>query len=307
MQNSIFDVAQAAAEYTEAIFTGNPLPSASPPSRWVVPVDAFRSLGMRRQRTHGSLLLSAWVRQHDDDPSYDDKTGEALLRHTFDTRLGAGLVGGISHSLGLSLNLPLYAVSAASALETAADYLFRLIALPTQPYVSAVMPAVSGDSRDVLGENFRAEVEFERLAQSCGVTALPPGVRSFDLLFDDLPGRVTLHPANRLVLVDFFLHDAVLLLGTLRRMVIKCALEINEAALNGHTFAVGLDSRDFVTTTARITLDGSDEDDWPRWLQYQVEQARAVRDLVRLVALDQADFLYTSAHHARQIKPGAVS
>lgn len=288
--NSISDFARAAAEYVQAYFesAGSELPA-----QWAAPVDDDRSLGMRRNGKDGSLLLTAWQRFPFDDTSMDDVQGDALLRYTFDTRLGAGLLGGISHTSGLSLSLSLYKPSEAAALQTAAEYLLQILGQLGSQSARPTMPNIQGDARHTLGDDQHARMAFERIARACNVAPSSLQQRSFDLLFGDLPGRVTLHPANRLVLVDFFLYDAILLQGSLRRIVIKSLLEINQAMLDGHAFALGLDNRDFVASTGRLELDRLDDDIWPRWLQYQVEQALATRDLIRRLSFEGAEIQHT--------------
>lgn len=305
--NSISDIAQAAAEYTHAAF--HPPVDGAPPAQWAVPLDDQHRLGMAANPNDGSVILSAWRRAFNDAPDTDDLLGEALLRRGFETRLGAGLIGGVTPELGASLSLPLYAPCDAQPLQDAADALLRELdrvdgAAGDEPDALPVVPA---DARALLGDAQQAERDLSRLAQSCGLDALPAGSRHFDLLFDDLPGRVTLHPSNRLLVVDFFVHDAVALQGSLRRAVIKSALLINQNALRGHAFVVGLDSRDFVTTTGRIALDRLDDDLWPRWLQYQVTQALDTRGLVQSLSLENADISFGGAGGAATIAPGELA
>lgn len=288
--NSVSDFAQAAAQYAQTHFEA--ADTASQPDQWAAPVDDDQTLGMRRNPSDGGVLLTAWRRPSHDDLGMDDVRGEALLRHTFYTRLGAGLLGGISHPTGVSLSLPLYGTSSAAALQTAAEHLLQVLDRLDSQDAMAVMPDVEGDARYILGDPTEARSGFERLARACNVVPSALQQRSFDLLFGDLPGRVTLHPADRLVLVDFFLYDAVLLQGSLRRIVIKSLLDINQAMLDGHAFAVGLDSRDFVTSTGRLRLDRLDDAIWPSWLRYQVEQALATRALIKHLSFDGAEIQY---------------
>ncbi|MFY2027239.1 hypothetical protein ACOTDE_25810 [Achromobacter xylosoxidans] len=111
-----------------------------------------------------------------------------------------------------------------------------------------------------------------------------------------------------MLLTDFFLHDAAALQGALRRAVIKSALLINQNALRGHAYVVGLDSRQFITATGRIALTSLDDDTWPRWLQYQVAQASDTRALVRNLALEDAQIAYgTAAAVAGTTTPGALA
>ncbi|SEJ51498.1 hypothetical protein [Achromobacter sp. NFACC18-2] len=305
--NPISDIAQAAAEYTHAAF--NSPADGAPPAQWAAPLDDQHRLGMAINPNDGSVVLTAWRRGFNDAPDTDDLAGEALLRTSFDTRLGAGLIGGIAPELGASLSLPLYAACDAPPLQAAADALLReLDRMESAPADDAApLPVVPADARAVLGDALRAERDLARLAQSCGVDALPAGARHFDVLFDDLPGRVTLHPSNRLLIVDFFVHDAVALQGSLRRAVIKSALLINQNALRGHAFVVGLDSRDFVTTTGRIALERLDDDIWPRWLQYQVTQALETRGLVKSLSLQNADISFGGAGGAATVAPGELA
>lgn len=306
--NSISDIAQAAAEYTHAVF--HPAGGTPPPAQWAVPLDDQRHLGMTFNPNEGCAILTAWRRAFHDAPDTDDVLGEALLRRGFDTRLGAGLIGGISPELGASLSLPLYAACDAQPLHDAADALLRELDLMERAPGEAAerLPVAPADARAMLGDAQRAERDLSRLAQSCGLDALPAGSRQFDLLFDDLPGRITLHPSNRLAVADFYLHDAVAVQGSLRRAVIKSALLINQNALRGNAFAVGLDSRDFVATTARIALDRLDDDIWPRWLQYQVTQALDTRALVRSLSLDNAEISFGGVGGgAAPVAPGALA
>jgi hypothetical protein len=305
--NSISDIAQAAAEYTHAAF--HPTGDAAPPAQWAVPLDDQHQLGMAINPQDGSVVLTAWRRAFNDAVDVDDLLGEALLRRGFDTRMGAGLIGGITPELGASLSLPLYAACDAQPLQAAADALLReLDRMESAPGSDAdAMPIVPADARGVLGDAQRAERDLSRLAQSCGLAALPAGSRQFDLLFDDLPGRITLHPSNRLILADFFLHDAVALQGSLRRAVIKSALLINQAALRGHAYVVGLDSRDFVTATGRIAVDRLDDDIWPRWLQYQVTQALDTRALVKNLSLQDAEISFSATGGAAAVTPGELA
>lgn len=302
--NSISDIAQAAAEYTQAAF--HPAGDTPPPGQWAVPLDDQRQLGMAINANEGSVVLTAWRRAFNDAPDVDDLPGEALLRRGFDTRMGAGLIGGISPELGASLSLPLYAACDAPSLQAAADALLReLDRMENAPDSDAdAMPLVPADARGMRGDAQRAERDLSRLAQSCGLNALPAGSRQFDLLFDDLPGRITLHPSSHLLLADFFLHDAVALQGNLRRAVIKSALLINQAALRGHAYVIGLDSRDFVTATGRIALDRLDDDLWPRWLQYQVTQALDTRALVKSLSLENAEISFAASGAAPSVTPG---
>ena len=305
--NSIYDIAQAAAEYTRAVF--QPAGDASPPAQWAVPLDDQRQLGMAANPNEGSVVLTAWRRAFQDAPDTDDLPGEALLRRTFDTRMGAGLVGGITPELGVSLSLPLYAACEAQALQDAAQALLRELDLSEDAPDEAAqtLPPVSADARAQLGDAQRAERDLSRLAQSCGLDALPAGARQFDLLFDDLPGRITLHPSNRYIVADFYLHDAVTLQGNLRRAAIKAALLINQNALRGNAFAIGLDSRDFLAVTGRIALDRLDDDIWPRWLQYQVTQALDTRALVRNLSLENAQISFGGAGGATPVAPGELA
>jgi len=305
--NSISDVAQAAAEYMQAAF--QPPADDAPPAQWAVPLDDQHQLGMTANPNEGSVILTAWRRAFNDAPDTDDLLGEALLRRGYDTRLGAGLIGGITPELGVSLSLPLYAPCDAQALHAATDALLRELDRvdSTTADNPETLPAVPADARAVRGDARQAERDLSRLAQSCGLDALPAGTGHFDLLFDDLPGRVTLHPANRLLVADFFVHDAVTLLGRLRRAVVKSALLINQNALRGHAFVVGLDSRDFVTTSGRIALDRLDDDIWPRWLQYQVTQALETRGLVRSLSLENADISFDGTGGAAAVAPGELA
>ncbi len=305
--NSISDIAQAAAEYTHAAF--HPPADGAPPAQWAVPLDDQRRLGMAANPNDGSVILTAWQRAFNDAPDADDLLGESLLRSGFETRLGAGLIGGITPELGASLSLPLYAPCDAQPLQAAAEVLLRELdrAENAPGDDPEALPVVPADARAMLGDAQRAERDLSRLAQGCGLDALPPGARHFDLLFEDLPGRVTLHPSNRLLIVDFFLHDAVALQGSLRRAVIKTALLINQNALRGHALVVGLDSRDFVTTTGRIALDRLDDDIWPRWLQYQVTQALETRGLVKSLSLENADISFGGAGGAATVAPGDLA
>ncbi|MBJ7262312.1 MAG: hypothetical protein JHC61_00600, partial [Burkholderiaceae bacterium] len=195
----------------------------------------------------------------------------------------------------LSLSLPLYEASSPAALQTAAEYLLQMLDHLDSQDAIAAMPDIEGDALHILGDHTEASLGFERLARACNVESSALEQRNFDLLFGDLPGRVTLHPTDRLVLVDFFLYDAVLLQGSLRRIVIKSLLDLNQAMLYGHAFAVGLDNRDFVTSTGRIRLDRLDDDIWLRWLQYQVEQALATRDLIERLSFEGAEIQYAVA------------
>ena len=305
--NSISDIAQAAAEYTRAVV--HPAGYAPPPAQWAVPLDDQRQLGMATNPNEGSVVLTAWRRAFQDAPDTDDLLGDTLLRRTFDTRMGAGLVGGITPELGVSLSVPLYAACDAQPLQDAAEALLReLDQMEDAPGEAAdALPLLPADARALPGDAQRAERDLARLAQSCGLDALPAGARQFDLLFDDLPGRITLHPSNRLIVADFYLHDAVAVQGSLRRAVIKGALLINQNALRGNAFAIGLDSRDFVTATGRIALDRLDDDIWPRWLQYQVTQALDTRALVQRLALENAQIAFGGAGGAVSVAPGELA
>ncbi|MGE4437593.1 hypothetical protein [Achromobacter sp.] len=302
--NSLFDIAQAAAQYTDAHFHAGDTQS---PAQWAVPLDEHHQIGMTRNAQDGSVVLSAWRHAFGDAPGFDDPQGEALLRRSFDTRLAAGLIGGISPELGPSLSLPLFAPCDAQALHDIAEHLLRTLdslhhdAPQTAPSIPPLPRGPQGDAR-------QAERDLARLARACGLETLPAGARQFDLLFDDLPGRVTLHPSNRLLVTDFFLHDAAALQGSLRRAVIKSALLINQNALRGHAYAVGLDSRQFITATGRIALERLDEETWPRWLQYQVTQALDTRALVRGLALEGAQISYGAPAAASGAPlPGALA
>ncbi|MEB6663265.1 hypothetical protein ACOTF1_25415 [Achromobacter ruhlandii] len=300
--NSLTDIARAAAEYAQAHFQAG---DTEQPAQWAVPLDDHHQLGMARNAHDGSVVLTAWRLAFNDAPGFDDPQGEALLRRSFDTRLGAGLIGGISPELGPSLSLPLYAACDAQALHDIAEALLRELERLAGPAPDDAPPAPL--PRGPQGDARQAERDLARLARACGRDALPAGARQFDLLFDDLPGRVTLHPDNRRLLTDFFLHDAAVLHGSLRRAVIKSALLVNQNALRGHAYVVGLDSRQFVTGTGRIALDRLDDDTWPRWLQYQLAQARDTRALVRDLALEGAQISFgMSAGAASAAAPGAL-
>ena len=262
---------------------------------------------MARNAYDGSVVLTAWRHAFNDAPGFDDPQGEALLRRGFDTRLGAGLIGGISPELGPSLSIALYSPCDAQALHDTADALLRELDRLERPLAHDPSSA-SALPRGPQGDARQAEHDLARLARACGLDALPIGARQFDLLFDDLPGRITLHPSNRLLLTDFFLHDAAALQGALRRAVIKSALLINQNALRGHAYVVGLDSRQFITATGRVALTSLDDDTWPRWLQYQVAQASDTRALVRNLALEDAQIAYgTAAAVAGTTTPGALA
>ncbi|MGE8658734.1 MAG: hypothetical protein ACN6O8_18485 [Achromobacter sp.] len=302
--NSLFDIAQAAAQYTHAHFHDGDTQS---PAQWTVPVDEHHQIGMTRNAHDGSIVLTAWRHAFNDAPGFDDIQGEALLRRGFDSRLGASLIGGISPELGPSLSVPLYAACDAQTLHDTADHLLRALDHlarnePDAPSATAPWP------RGPRGDARQAERDLARLAQACGLETLPAGARQFALLFDDLPGRVTLHAANRLLLVDFFLHDAAAVQGTLRRAIIKSALLINQNALRGHAYQVGLDSRQFLTASGRIALDRLDDAAWPRWLQYLLAQASDTRALVRGLALEGAQISYgATAAAADAALPGALA
>jgi hypothetical protein len=300
--NSLSDIAQAAAQYAQAHFhTGD----TEQPALWAVPLDDNHQGGLARNAHDGSVVLTAWRHAFNDAPGFDDPQGEALLRRGFDTRLGAGLIGGISPELGPSLSLPLYAACDAQALHDIADTLLRELDRLAGPHPDATPPAAL--PRGPQGDARQAERDLARLALACGLDTLPSGARQFDLLFDDLPGRVTLHPDNRRLLIDFFLHDAAALQGSLRRAVIKSALLINQNALRGHAYVVGLDSRQFVTGSGRIALERLDDDTWPRWLQYQLAQAQDTRALVRDLALEGAQISFGVAAAATgAAAPGAL-
>ncbi|MFY1843670.1 hypothetical protein ACOTB7_26945 [Achromobacter xylosoxidans] len=303
-QNSLFDIAQAAAQYTHAHFHSN---DTQQPAQWAAPVDDHHQVGMARNAYDGSVVLTAWRHAFNDAPGFDDPQGEALLRRGFDTRLGAGLIGGISPELGPSLSIALYSPCDAQALHDTADALLRELDRLERPLAHDTSSA-SALPRGPQGDARQAEHDLARLARACGLDALPIGARQFDLLFDDLPGRITLHPSNRLLLADFFLHDAAALQGALRRAVIKSALLINQNALRGHAYVVGLDSRQFITATGRIALTSLDDDTWPRWLQYQVAQASDTRALVRNLALEDAQIAYgAAAAVAGTTTPGALA
>ncbi|WP_395757352.1 hypothetical protein [Achromobacter sp. EB05] len=301
--NSLSDFARAAAQYAQAHVDSS---DTEQPAQWAVPLDDHHQLGMTRNAQDGSVVLTAWRHAFNDAPGFDDPQGEALLRRSFDTRLGAGLIGGISPELGPSLSLPLYAACDTQALHDIADALLRELDRLARPDPDATPPATL--PRGPQGDARQAERDLARLAQACGLDTLPSGARQFDLLFDDLPGRVTLHPDNQRLLTDFFVHDAATLQGSLRRAVIKGALLINQNALLGHAYVMGLDSRQFVTGTGRIALHRLDDDTWPRWLQYQVAQAQDTRALVRDLALEGAQISFgISAGAMGAAAPGALA
>lgn len=303
-QNSLSDIAQAAAQYAHAHFHAG---DTQTPAQWSVPVDEHHQIGMTRNAHDGSIVFSAWRHAFGDAPGFDDPQGEALLRRSFDTRLAAGLIGGISPELGPCLSLPLFAACDAQALHDIAEYLLRTLdhLQHDEPQATPSAPPLP---RGPQGDARQAERDLARLALACGLEALPAGARQFDLLFDDLPGRVTLHPGNRLLVTDFFLHDGAALQGSLRRAVIKSALLINQNALRGHAYVAALDSRQFFTATGRIALERLDDDTWPRWLQYQVTQALDTRALVRGLALEGAQISYGAPAAATGAPlPGALA
>ncbi|GAB1845451.1 hypothetical protein MyNCGM683_02730 [Achromobacter xylosoxidans] len=117
---------------------------------------------------------------------------------------------------------------------------------------------------------------------------LPTGARQFDLPHGDLTCRVKLHPSNHQLLADFFVYDAAPLRASLRRSVVESALFINQNMLRGHSYLMGMDSRQFIIVTGRIALADLDDDTWLRWLQYQLAQARDTRALIEGLASEDA-------------------
>ncbi|MFY2027237.1 hypothetical protein [Achromobacter xylosoxidans] len=64
-QNSLFDIAQAAAQYTHAHFHSN---DTQQPAQWAAPVDDHHQVGMARNAYDGSVVLTAWRHAFNDAP-----------------------------------------------------------------------------------------------------------------------------------------------------------------------------------------------------------------------------------------------
>ena len=305
--NSIADIANAAAEQLDIHFHG--ADDSQQPVQWAVPLDSQHQVGMTINAHDGCMIFSVWRRSFNNKPDVVNAQDEALLRRGFNTRLGAGLIGGSTAELGHSLNLPLYGACDVHALQYTIEILAReLDRLEREPGSRApALPPFASDARYQLGNAAHAEHVLARFAQSCGVDAMPPGTRQFDVLFDDLPGRIKLHPSARLLLADFFIHDLAMLQGAMRHVIVKSALLINQAALRGRSYVVSLDSRDFLVGTGRILLEGLNDELFSHWLQYQVMQALDMRALVKRLSLEGAQISLTPEGKVASIELGALS
>lgn len=303
--NSINEVANAAAEQLEIHLQG--VEDSEQPAQWVVPLDDQHHVGMTFNAHDGGIVLSVWRRFFKNESDLLDTHDEALLRRGFSTRLGPGLIGGMTAEFGYSFNLPLYGACDAHALGHAIEILVReLHRLEREPGSQApALSPLASDACHRLGDTAHAERVLARFAKSCGVEALSTGAHQFDLLFDDLPGRITLHPDARLLIADFFIHDLAMLHGAMRHVIAKSALLINQAALRGRSYVVSLDNRDFIVGTGRILLEGLNDELISQWLHYQVLQAMDIRALIKRLSLEGAQISFTTAGGIKSIELGA--
>lgn len=128
--------------------------------------------------------------------------------------------------------------------------------------------------------------DFERLADSLGVSLECVSSRSFSLVFDEeLPVTVGLHPRGTDVFIDVWCCDLAPQSGVQRRALVNALLRLNHAAWSGHAVRVAMDSRDFVSLHGHREMTRLGGEVFPAWLMWHVEQGRRVRDLLRTLAL----------------------
>lgn len=285
LHNSVNDFVQGCYDYILAAIKVRMEGTST--EQWSVPLDAQHRAGITCNRNDDSVIITVCRRTLNNEDSKYSMMGENLLRNSFETRLGAGLIGGIMPLAGICLSWPLFGASDENSLRAAVNTMLQKLRRAENPSDSECqsLPFVTDDARHMAGDTGRAECDLSRLAQSCGLAVLPHGIRHFELLFDDLPIRIMLHPSNRLLIIDFFLHDAMNLRGNMRRAFINTALLINQTTLRGNVFVIGLDSRNFVTATCRIALSRMDDDFWPVWLKYQMKRALEIRVLIKKLSV----------------------
>lgn len=286
--NVISEIASAAAEYIHTCLSGH---LNDEPAQWMAPIDDRHHAGMAFNAKESCLYLTVSREMNCSVVDFDPGYGAALLRLGFSTRLGSGLVPGISQDLGATLSLPVYTECDAVHLEAAVEFLMReLERLEDGPEDERVFPSLQ-DAMYVgtADASPQARQMFERLAASCGIDTLAGDARYFDVLFDDLPGRISLHPLNRHVVADFFLADTDSMDDMQSPVVIRNALSINQQTFAGLSYSIGLHGERILASTGRRALDMLDEDAWVGWLHYQVTQANDTRALIHQLGMDDLE------------------
>lgn len=282
--SAISTAAIAAKEYIHACRSGS---CDEMPAPWRVQVDDNRHVGMSFNPKEYHPYLIVGRAAADSHAGLDLKYGASLLRHGFSTRFGTGLIAGASQALGVGLNMPIYTECDASYLEEAIVFLAReLDRLEGGADIGTAFPRLQ-DTMYMGEADASAGVrrDFERLAASCGIEMQPGDMLHFEVLFGDLPGRISLHPLNRHVIADFFLADARGMDDLQYQEIIKNALLINQQSLLGHSYSIGLADTRLIACTGRRALEKLDDDAWPAWLQYHVAQARSTRALIHKVGM----------------------
>lgn len=132
---------------------------------------------------------------------------------------------------------------------------------------------------------------LQHIAEVTGNAVELSAPNAFELLMPgDLPVRVTVHPGGEQLVIDLFVYNAVMLTGALRANVLQSALLINNTALRGRRFAVGLDNRDFVLLTSALPLGAGTADSFADAMEYLAAQAIRVRELIEQVTLAHAEW-----------------
>ncbi len=133
--------------------------------------------------------------------------------------------------------------------------------------------------------------KFGQLIENLNLKLQSPTV--CDLLWEgDLPTRIHLHPDQKKVVIQCFVHDLSFLTGLLRQQVIDTALRINYLGLRGRHFSIGLDSRDFLTVTSTRSLSELDPESLIESLSFLTDQAHRIRDLIQHVTLQNAAIVF---------------
>lgn len=301
MNNTLLDIAEAGQGWAGAIFARE----GAEQTPWHAKLDDSQQAGMSTNIHRKTVLLHCWQGLAQPIEALPDAALDPLLRYTFDDRLDDIRVAVFDTDLGIGLAMPVWRPDESNAYLQAFEGLsadlagwhalledddppdWDQVTLPRSDIVS-----LSGSARAGSAEPLLARQKLAAIASCCGFDPLPPGRAFFELLFEDLPVRVSLHPAGNLVTVDMFLHDASILQGQLRRAVMAAALQLNRAGIHGVPLALGLDRRHFLVASAYAPVAEMPEVFLP-WLQYLVEQGFAMRQLVRTIAMDGAIMSFT--------------
>ncbi len=304
MTNSIPDIAETGQVWASAFFTQDREPQVP----WLAEINGSQWGGMMVNTHRNTVLLSYWQPLTQTLQSLPDSALDPLLRYTFDNRQDDIRVAVLDTDLGVGLTLPVWRPDDAGAYTQAFEAMATDLASwqnqlavegetdwDAAQLTHSATPSLTGSSQTVQADPALARQKLATMADICGLEPLPTDQNFFELLFDDLPVRVSLHPANHLATVDLYLYDASVLQGLLRRAVMGAALQLNRAGVQGIPLAIGLDRRHFMVASAYAPITDMPELLLP-WLQYLVEQSFSIRQLIRTIAMDGAEISFSTRY-----------